>query len=92
MAELHKKVYASCRILADFGADLIKTFYPHDFKKVTQSISVPVLGLGAEKIPPHGEALRRAADEIENGASGVVSGRNAIHVSDPLSFSRIYVM
>ena len=70
MAELHKKVFASCRILADLGADLIKTFYTHDFKKVTQSISVPVLELGAEKMPTHREALHRAADEIENGARG----------------------
>ena len=51
MAALHKKAYTSCRILADLGADLIKTFYTHDFKKVTQGISVPVLGLGAEKKP-----------------------------------------
>ena len=65
MAELHKKVHASCRILADLGADLIKTFYTHDFKKVTQRMSVPVLGLGAEKIPTDREALQLAADEIE---------------------------
>ena len=44
--ELHKQVYQACRIIAELGADLIKTFYTHDFKAVTQSCPVPILGLG----------------------------------------------
>lgn len=85
-AEMHDKVYASCRVLSELGTDLIKTFYTHDFKKVTQSVPVPVLGLGAEKKPTQREALQLAADEIRDGARGVVFGRNAIQVSDPFSF------
>lgn len=84
--QMHKKVYASCRILSELGADLIKTFYTNDFKKVTESSPVPVLGLGAEKKPTHREALQLAADEIRDGAKGVVFGRNAIQVSDPFKF------
>lgn len=84
--EMHKKVYASCRILSELGADLIKTFYTHDFKKVTQSVPVPVLGLGAAKKPTHKEALQLAADEIHDGARGIVFGRNAIQVNDPFKF------
>jgi DhnA family fructose-bisphosphate aldolase class Ia len=84
--EMHKKVYASCRILSELGADLIKTFYTNDFKKVTQSVPVPVLGLGAAKKPTHREALQLAADEIKDGARGVVFGRNAIQAGDPFKF------
>jgi DhnA family fructose-bisphosphate aldolase class Ia len=84
--EMHKKVYASCRILSELGADLIKTFYTNDFKKVTESSPVPVLGLGAAKKPTHREALQLAADEIRDGAKGVVFGRNAIQVNDPFKF------
>lgn len=84
--EMHKQVYASCRILSELGTDLIKTFYTNDFKKVTQSVPVPVLGLGAEKKPTQREALELAANEIKDGARGVVFGRNAIQVSDPFSF------
>lgn len=84
--EMHNKVYASCRILSELGADLIKTFYTHDFKKVTQSVPVPVLGLGAAKKPTHREALQLAADEVRDGARGVVFGRNAIQVKDPFNF------
>jgi DhnA family fructose-bisphosphate aldolase class Ia len=84
--EMHNKVYASCRILSELGADLIKTFYTHDFKKVTQSVPVPVLGLGAAKKPTPREALQLAADEIRDGARGVVFGRNATQVNDPFNF------
>lgn len=84
--EMHKKVYASCRILSELGADLIKTFYTNDFKKVTQSVPVPVLGLGAAKKPTQKEALQLASDEIRDGARGVVFGRNAIQINDPFNF------
>lgn len=84
--QMHDKVYASCRILSELGTDLIKTFYTHDFKKVVQSVPVPVLGLGAEKKPTQREALQLAADEIRDGARGVVFGRNAIQVKDPFNF------
>src|SRR5688572_967337 len=83
---LHKKVYASCRILSELGADLIKTFYTNDFKKVTNSVPVPVLGLGAAKKPTQKEALQLASDEIRDGARGVVFGRNAIQINDPFNF------
>ncbi len=84
--ELHQQVYSSCRILSELGADLIKTFYTHDFKKVTQSTPVPLLGLGAEKKPTQREALQLAADEIQDGAKGVVFGRNAIQIENPFQF------
>ncbi len=86
--EMHEKVYASTRIIAEMGADLIKTFYTHDFKAVTESCPVPVLGLGAAKCPTQLDALQLAADEVAGGAGGVVFGRNAIQVPDPSAFQR----
>ncbi len=86
--EMHNKVYACARIIAELGADLIKTFYTHNFKAVTQSCPVPVLGLGAAKCPTQLEALKLAADEVADGAGGVVFGRNAIQVPDPAAFQR----
>lgn len=84
--ELHHQVYASCRILSELGADLIKTFYTHDFKAVTGSTPVPILGLGAERKKTQLEALQLASDEIRDGARGVVFGRNAIQVPNPGAF------
>lgn len=84
--ELHKDVLAGSRIVAELGADLIKTFNTMDFAAVTASCPVPVLGLGAEKLPTQQDALQLAANEIASGAGGVVFGRNAIQVDNPFAF------
>jgi DhnA family fructose-bisphosphate aldolase class Ia len=84
--QMHEQVYTSCRILSELGCDMIKTFYTHDFKKVTESCPVPVFGLGANKTPKQIQALQLASQEIRDGARGVVFGRNAIQVKDPYSF------
>ena len=74
------------RIVAELGADLIKTFNTVDFAQVTGACPVPVLGLGAEKLATPLDALQLAAAEVGAGAGGVVFGRNAIQVADPLAF------
>jgi DhnA family fructose-bisphosphate aldolase class Ia len=84
--QMHEQVYSCSRILSELGCDMIKTFYTHDFKKVTESCPVPIFGLGAEKKPTQLEALQLAADEIRDGARGVVFGRNALQVPDPAKF------
>lgn len=84
--EMHEQVYTSCRILTELGTDCIKTFYTHRFKEVTENCPVPVFGLGAERKPTQIEALELAKDEIQDGASGVVFGRNAIQVQNPADF------
>jgi DhnA family fructose-bisphosphate aldolase class Ia len=86
--ELHAKVYACARIIAELGADAIKTFYTNRFKDVVKSCPVPVLGLGAAKTPTQLEALKLAEAEVRDGAGGVVFGRNAIQVKDPAAFQR----
>jgi len=84
--QLHESVRAGSRIIAELGADAVKTFNTRDFKAVTSSCPVPVLGLGAEKLPTQRDALKLAAAEVAAGAGGVVFGRNAIQVPDPHAF------
>lgn len=84
--EMFDQVMAGARILAELGADAIKTFSTRDFARVTESCPVPIFGLGAEKKPTQVEALRLAQDEIAAGARGVVFGRNAIQVANPMAF------
>ena len=84
--ELHQDVRVGSRIAAELGADAIKTFNTNDFQAVTSTCPVPVLGLGAEKLPTQREALALAAGEVAAGAGGVVFGRNAIQVPDPHAF------
>ncbi len=84
--EMHEKVLLGSRIVAELGADAIKTFCTRDFAAVTSSCPVPVFGLGAEKLPTQREALELAAREVAAGAGGVVFGRNAIQVPSPFDF------
>lgn len=86
--EMHKQVFSSCRIVAELGADLIKTFYTYKFNEVTESVPIPVLGLGAEKTPKQIQALELAEKIVQGGGRGVVFGRNAIQVADPAAFQR----
>ena len=84
--KLHADVLLGSRIVAELGADAIKTFHTRDFRAVAEACPVPVFGLGAEKLPTQREALALAEREVEEGAGGVVFGRNAIQVSNPLAF------
>lgn len=86
--ELHSQIYVGCRILAELGADLVKTFYTNRFSEVTGSCPIPILGLGAEKTPKQIQALELAERIVQGGGNGVVFGRNAIQVSDPAAFQR----
>ena len=84
--EFHEEILVGCRMLAELGADLIKTFYTHDFREVTSTCPIPILGLGAEKTPTDRDALDLAERQMRDGAAGVVFGRNAIQASDPRAF------
>jgi class I fructose-bisphosphate aldolase len=86
--ELHDEVLKGCRIVAELGADLIKTFNTVRFDEVTRGCPVPILGLGAEKTPKQIQALELAQRIIQGGGKGVVFGRNAIQVADPAAFQR----
>ena len=86
---LHNSVYTACRILAELGADAIKTFYTGDaFAEVVRSCPVPIFTLGAEKTPTELDALHLAYRSIRSGARGVVFGRNVIQSADPPRFLR----
>jgi len=81
--QLHDEVYRGCRIIAELAADMIKTFYTSRFREVTESVPVPVFGLGAEKTPTELDALKLAQSEIAagaQGASGATCCRRAVRV------------
>jgi putative autoinducer-2 (AI-2) aldolase len=84
--QLHADIKTGSRIIAELGADVIKTFNTVRFHEVTSTCPVPVLGLGAEKLPTQLDALKLAASEVAAGAGGVVFGRNAIQVANPHAF------
>ena len=84
--EMHDQVRTGARILAELGADAIKTFYTHRFQDVVAGCPIPILALGAKKTPTQLQALQLAELEVRDGARGVVFGRNALQVPDPKRF------
>lgn len=82
--ELHRQVHTGCRILAELGADVIKTYFTGDrFAETVEATPAPILCLGAEKLPNEIDALELAQRAIRAGARGVVFGRNVIQSRDP---------
>ncbi len=84
--DMHAQVKIGCRVLAELGADMIKTFHTNHFKEVVAGCPAPIFALGAAKLPTPLDALRLAQHEVADGAQGVVFGRNALQVDDPLNF------
>ena len=82
--ELHRQVHTGCRIVAELGADIVKTYFTGErFAETVESTPVPILVLGAEKLPNAIDALELAQRAIAAGARGVVFGRNVIQADDP---------
>ena len=75
----------SCRICAELGAHLIKTYYvPDGFETVTASCPVPIIMAGGKKIPEL-DALTMAYNAVDQGAAGVDMGRNIFQSDAPIA-------
>ncbi len=82
--ELHRQVHTGCRILAELGADVINTYFTGErFADTVEATPVPILCLGAEKLPNEIDALELARRAVRAGARGVVFGRNVIQSRAP---------
>lgn len=65
-----------CRIAAELGAHMVKTYYCDEFEKVVDGCPVPVVIAGGPKLETEMDVFQLAADAIERGAVGVDMGRN----------------
>jgi putative autoinducer-2 (AI-2) aldolase len=73
----------ACRICAELGAHLVKTYYVSDgFDTVTASCPVPIVMAGGKKLPEL-EALKMAYNAVQEGAAGVDMGRNIFQSEAP---------
>src|SRR3989338_10342917 len=78
----------ACRIAAEMGAHMVKTYYcAEDFDKVVEGCPVPIVIAGGKKIPEK-EALQMAHDAIGKGAAGVDMGRNIFQSESPVAMIR----
>lgn len=73
----------ACRICAELGAHIVKTYYmPEGFETVTSSCPVPIVMAGGKKIPEL-DALTMAYSAVQQGAAGVDMGRNIFQSETP---------
>ena len=65
----------ACRIAAELGAHIVKTYYCDNFEQVVEGCPVPLIIAGGKKLPEP-EALNLAHNALMHGAAGVDMGRN----------------
>jgi putative autoinducer-2 (AI-2) aldolase len=65
----------ACRIAAELGAHIVKTYYCDNFEQVVEGCPVPLIIAGGRNLPEP-DALKLAYDAVTHGAVGVDMGRN----------------
>jgi putative autoinducer-2 (AI-2) aldolase len=78
----------SCRIAAELGAKIVKTYYCEEFDKVTNGCPVPVVIAGGPKCETELEVFEFVHDGMEKGAIGVNLGRNVWQNPHPVAMMR----
>lgn len=64
------------RIAAEFGADMVKTYYCEGFEEVVAKTPVPIVVAGGPKLDTYKDVLELTYQSIQCGAVGVDMGRN----------------
>ena len=77
----------ACRVAAELGAKMVKTYYCQDFEKVVEGCPVPIIIAGGKKTSEL-DALQLTYDAIKHGAVGVDMGRNIWQSDHPVAMIR----
>jgi putative autoinducer-2 (AI-2) aldolase len=77
-----------CRIAAELGARVVKTYWCKDFDKVTNGCPVPVVIAGGPKCKTELEVFEFVYDGMQRGAVGVNLGRNIWQNKHPVAMAR----
>ena len=77
----------ACRIAAELGAHVVKTYYCDDFEQLIESCPIPVIIAGGKKTPEL-EALELTHNAVTRGAVGVDMGRNIFQSDSPVGMIR----
>ncbi|MFZ3591611.1 3-hydroxy-5-phosphonooxypentane-2,4-dione thiolase [Bacillus sp. DJP31] len=73
------------RVVAEMGADIVKTYYCDNFERVTSTCPVPIVIAGGPKFDTIREALDITYNAMNQGAAGVDMGRNIWQSSHPVA-------
>ncbi|MCB0906260.1 MAG: 3-hydroxy-5-phosphonooxypentane-2,4-dione thiolase [Nocardioidaceae bacterium] len=78
----------SCRIAAELGARVVKTYWCEDFETITESCPAPVVIAGGPKTDDAREVFEFVHDGMSRGAIGVNLGRNIWQHYDPVGVAK----
>ena len=78
----------SCRVAAEIGCHVVKTYYCEGFSKVVQGCPVPIVVAGGPKLKTERDAFEIAFNALSEGAIGVDMGRNIWQNSNPVGMIR----
>jgi putative autoinducer-2 (AI-2) aldolase len=78
----------SCRIAAELGARVVKTYWCENFEKVARGCPVPVIMAGGPQVDTELEVFNFVYDGIQKGAIGVNLGRNIWQNDFPVAMIR----
>lgn len=77
----------ACRICAELGAHMVKTYYCEGFEDIVKNTPVPIVIAGGKKIEERA-ALELAYNAVNDGACGVDMGRNVFQSDCPAGMIR----
>jgi putative autoinducer-2 (AI-2) aldolase len=77
-----------CRIGAELGARVVKTYWCKDFDKVVYGCPVPVVMAGGPRCDTELEVIEFVHDGMQNGAVGLNLGRNVWQSPHPVAIMR----
>lgn len=75
----------ACRVAAEIGAHIVKTYYCEDFQKVSEGCPVPIVVAGGPKLKTEIDAFELAHNALNEGAIGVDMGRNIWQNDNPVA-------
>ena len=87
MERTEKFFLLATRVLAENGANIVKSYYCEGFEKVAAACPVPIVIAGGKKLPEP-EALEMAWKAIQEGAHGVDMGRNIFQSDSPAGMAQ----
>ena len=87
MERTEKFFLLATRVLAENGANIVKSYYCEGFERVAAACPVPIVIAGGKKLPEL-EALEMAYKAICEGAHGVDMGRNIFQSDCPAGMAQ----
>jgi putative autoinducer-2 (AI-2) aldolase len=87
MERTAKYFQLATRMLAEFGAQIVKSYYCEGFASVANTCPVPIVMAGGKKLPED-QALTMTYHAMSEGARGVDMGRNIFQAEDPVAMLR----